>query len=150
MTIIPRPAFCDLRMSSVSGMALKNSGIFFWTAAFLLKISNERLRYGRQTEHMLTWLRPAVRCLTVMEKSQVGRRKTVGKRYLKNAAKIESLKTRVAELEKGIAQIQSSLNERESHFEKLSAELEETDHLISDLNLKEVRLKSDQERLEHS
>ena len=54
----------------------------------------------------------------------------------------------MSELETSIAQIQRSLNERESHFEKLTAELEETDHLISDLNLKEVRLKSDQERLE--
>ncbi|MGO9122832.1 MAG: chromosome segregation protein SMC [Desulfomonilaceae bacterium] len=70
------------------------------------------------------------------------------KEVFEKRREIESLKTRVSELETSIAQIQSILNERESHFEKLTAELEETDHLISDLNLKEVRLKSDQERLE--
>ncbi len=70
------------------------------------------------------------------------------KEVFEKRREIESLKTRVSELGASVAQIQALLNERESHLEKLTAELEETDHMVSDLNLKEVRLKNDQERLE--
>ena len=76
--------------------------------------------------------------------SQEGGRKEV----FEKRREIETLKVRVSDLDTTIAKIRASLQEQEYNLEKLGASLERTESVISDLTLREVRIKNDQERLE--
>jgi chromosome segregation protein len=61
---------------------------------------------------------------------------------------IAVLQEKVAVLEHELAILQSALNENEAHTEKLSLESDQIERLLNELNVKEVRLRKDQEVLE--
>ncbi len=61
---------------------------------------------------------------------------------------MEEISHRVKILEEELAGINSSLREQESLLESLATETEQQRHLIGELNMKEVRLRKDVERVE--
>ena len=61
---------------------------------------------------------------------------------------VEALKKKVSALDEAASGMRASMNEQQSFLDKLIVEAEQTDRLISDLNMKEIQLKNDLERLE--
>ena len=61
---------------------------------------------------------------------------------------IAQLGARVSSLQDALTELQSALGEEETRQEKLSTEINQTERLISELDMRDIRLRKDQERLE--
>ncbi len=77
-----------------------------------------------------------------------GSQDEAGEEVFEKRREIAELRDRVDALADSLAGLQSSLRQEEMLREKLALEVEETDRVINELNMKEIRFRKDLERLE--